>query len=1715
MPGSDRGIPSRDFLSMFHLADVEPNESSTMQVRRNSSSDISSLTWLQNSGGPLIDFTICSLSDLDQFPRASPWHQTNSVLLPCPPHRISPLWEKDHLFQTEQISHLDRQARITSKSPPSSYCYQNEFMSSPWLKHLATSTQLDQSFPSAKSGPLPHLYHRDMAKVSPSSKYQKITSVLSLHDRQDIKTRVALKSFQLTPSGSDHLPKIFPSFGHSSENLLSLNQQLTSPLISDNKSEFSSFLGHGSISKENKDISIQGKDKLSILSMTPANHAKVTRRPQGQVRPSIATSLGSFDLKHKTTVTPSSLCFSHWSRATALKTPDMDHLVQAKASKISYPDLQLRETVSLLRGTDRHSRPLDAYSLHLSQKTRATSASSFCPKRVKSTALPSPGSNFQARIKSSSVQDVKSWIKGLTSHWVMNTSLPLHHQMTDVTVKQISHPSTPDHHATCPPSREHYQVKYITDFNAQVLLQKEKDGGEVMPRDPNHQFTMLADQVYWTTPQLNMVCNNAAPFDCDQRTTTPFRRGYKTEKEPDPKVQGTLQPELNWKTVQKREVNYQSTSPPNQAQYTPEDPNVHIMLKKEFSDWGTFWTTRGDHQVIHPSGNDHQIQDIPAGHSVQVTFNQEEDKPKTFWKQGLNYQSTPPPNKNHQAQDTPEDSTAHITLKQEADNLGTWTKGLNQQTISSLGNNQEAQNMPSSNSKNSMQQKIKEWELFWPRELEGQSTILTNENYLASSTLELKYQDRTPSPETYYRTTPPPSCGDQTLDISYLSPQANQRELGKSESFWPQEVDQQATTLTDKVYWVSHTLDLKHQNRTSPDPYHGATPPPIHEDQFSDISDLSVHTTLQQELGKRETVWSTKLDKEATTITDKVYSTTFSWDTKHQDRTSLDLYHGATPPPSPEDDDSDVSDLSTQAIIQEEPDEWEAFWPTEADQEVTTLKDNIHWTTYTLDLKQQDRTSPDFHHEVTPPPTDEDQSSDVSDLSIQALLTQSKKKPSWSTEVDSQATTLANNVYWATASWSPKHQNKTSPDSHHGPTPSPSHEGQASDVSDLSVHPTPQQEPGKRETFWPTELDKQNTAPTDKVNSATFSWELKHQNRTSPDLHHGIIPPLNYGDKASDISTPSAQATIQQELGERETSCPTELDKQVTTLKYKVYWAISPWDMKHEDRTSLDLHYGATPPPSHGHKTSDISTPNAQATIQQELGERETFCSTNLDKKATTLKYKVYWTTYPWNIKHQGKTSPDLHHGSTSPTGHENQASYVSDLSTQATIQQKQDKWEIFWPTEVNQQTITLRDKVDWTIPTLGLKPQDRTSSDLHYEATPPPSHEHQASDISDLSVHPTFQQELGKRETSSPKEIDKQTTTLKDKVYWDIKHTERISSDPHHGATPLPKHEYQASNVSDLGSQTTLQKVLGVTETSCPTEVDQQDTTLLDQVSRTISSWVIKHQDRPSPEPNHTALNSPSHKNPNVDVPDLNSQVTLKPKLDQWEMMPSVPDQKVTNPTIHCSQTVHSMDIVEPQNIALSESEHQTILPCSNDQQIEDVPEPNSKVTLEEGDDWDIFWARTLEYQSLTPTNEESCTTLPFLGMEHYNMMQSDPDLQVTCTTIPDHQTEATIDSNTQGLLQTEQGPWEPISQKIKHQTQILTVHDQEATFSLGKKYQDITLPRLDSQDLVLSIHDFQIQRYQALYSIYNPTRTRTIGIGVPCYKNISQPSTRKHHLP
>ncbi|XP_072471508.1 uncharacterized protein [Notamacropus eugenii] len=169
-------------------------------------------------------------ASLVQLPPKDFCQQPKFVLLPCPPHRIAPLWDRGHQLGAGQMSYLNPKAQTAN---PSTTPYQR-----------AASAQLP--CPGDHHYYLHHLYHRSTAiplsclnyKPSPRPKQRanasilhlpcpyleaksKAISVKSLDSKSLLapnhQTEASLNPYlwTKTPSVTDHLPKILKSHDQS------------------------------------------------------------------------------------------------------------------------------------------------------------------------------------------------------------------------------------------------------------------------------------------------------------------------------------------------------------------------------------------------------------------------------------------------------------------------------------------------------------------------------------------------------------------------------------------------------------------------------------------------------------------------------------------------------------------------------------------------------------------------------------------------------------------------------------------------------------------------------------------------------------------------------------------------------------------------------------------------------------------------------------------------------------------------------------------------------------------------------------------------------------------------------------------------------------------------------------------------------------------------------------------------------------------------------------------------------------------------------------------------------------------------------------------------------------------------------------------------------------------------------------------------------------
>ncbi|XP_074090370.1 uncharacterized protein LOC141521567 [Macrotis lagotis] len=529
--------------------------------------------------------------DLVQFPRKSHCNQAKSVLLPCPPHWISPLWEKDHLSQPEQMSPFKCQSLAYPHS-------RDKLEHSSWLHQPLADPHLRLPNPRAMAVPLPQLQPH---------KCQEATPAFPLHRKQDKKDRVTsvpLKSVSqchipllnpkhrpesLVESNSyqgkiskENLPKPFPRYEHSvAEALIHSSQRFLLSPIADHQDGFPQFLNQRTM------VVAMPRKHLNYQAKEPGSQDQTSPRPWIQARTATETATEFFHLHHETPVRATTPCLDCWSRTRAIQTLDLDHWVQAKVSHGSYHGLHLKETLSLLRCVDHHSKTLARYPISLNQRSRMTE---YSPDFPNWTIRPIPH-------------------RRISNPWRKTTSVPfplLHH--------------IPEY---LPQPDYDYQAK---DIPAQLDQQETVSSKEDIA-------TTLNDHVHWEKTFVNTEHKELIPLGPHHQDLSSYGHDHQVEVRPDPNIQIVLQKDLDqWNMGLDQEVinpilqehqtmipqgslGLQDTTLPSSENYsTPLDisdrqaddmPNSSIPVKfQEKADNWEIGSIEQDHQIITPISQD-------------------------------------------------------------------------------------------------------------------------------------------------------------------------------------------------------------------------------------------------------------------------------------------------------------------------------------------------------------------------------------------------------------------------------------------------------------------------------------------------------------------------------------------------------------------------------------------------------------------------------------------------------------------------------------------------------------------------------------------------------------------------------------------------------------------------------------------------------------------------------------------------------------------------------------------------------------------------------------------------------------------------------------------------------------------------------------------------------------------------------------------------------
>ncbi|XP_020841726.2 uncharacterized protein LOC110208183 [Phascolarctos cinereus] len=938
--------------------------------------------------------------ELVQFPQNSFCHQASSVLLPCPPHRISPFWEKEYQSRADLVSLLNQTS--STPNPPQRHCHKNIQEPPPWFKHSAITSKMPQ-LNRAMVVPLPHLHH--LAKPSPPHKQRTVVPVLPL-PRTDITTKKTPGALTPlgpkhqrdspsdpnhrleNPSGSDHLPKIFPACDHSDiEDLTLLNQKNPIPPFSKHQTEVPLCEGHRPRAATIARIFSDTQAKTNgPFTRTPIQEARVLPRPRRQIKATNAL-LGLFSLDPVLHPLAKSLPFTLWTRTPHFRTSVLNYWVQAQPLKASHCDLQPREAVPFLQCLDHHPRPLAVPTAHLNQRNRATAVCRYNP-----CLLRAPGPIAHVSVQAE--QD--NWEAMLLRKYLLDTC-----------------PSSPDIEPSATPPEPSTPVK--NDKDSWETISQGTDIQNTPPSSSDLEMDTTPEPAVHMSIKTGPDTWDATSPRTDLQETLPSSTDTETDTAPEPIVHMSIQtgPDT-WDTTSPR-TDLQETLPSStdtETDTAPE-PTVHVSIQTEPDTWDTT-TPETDQEEIPLTDQDDEITVLGS-------------RPQNVTLCGPRQWTTPPLSPDPWAEHVP-DSNALITLHPELEQWETMPQETDHLATLPSSPDLDTKTISEPFVHESVPVKQKYWETILtilPGIFDHQEIII-DEAYETAPPLDLDGQENILfSPEE--TTTPLPSPSHQTEDISNPDVQATLQQKLEQWATLSEETNRQDTLILSTESETENTpvlidpisdvieqekveiidimpvrIERKEPNQTVEDPWsnrgattlslghddeendlHGPdhqTIPPLSPDQKRETEDTA-HDLAQDLVTSQESGEMTppRTDLKTTILTGQDDEETTSVDLDPEDPAQLVHESQITPPLA-----EDIPDLSAQMSLQPEP------VPSDTMSPGTELQDNIQGDQdqrvtppSSLDHEEMTLSSPD--HCTTHPSSPDRQSEAAEDLSTQAV----------------------------------------------------------------------------------------------------------------------------------------------------------------------------------------------------------------------------------------------------------------------------------------------------------------------------------------------------------------------------------------------------------------------------------------------------------------------------------------------------------------------------------------------------------------------------------------------------------------------------------------------------------------------------------------------------------------------------------------------------------
>ncbi|XP_072469722.1 uncharacterized protein [Notamacropus eugenii] len=1585
--------------------------------------------------------------ELVHFPRKGLQNKTPSVLLPCPPHRISPLWEHSCKLKTEQVPHLSYQTRVIETSSVHTFFKDAERASSTQvLKRLTISSHVSHIDHKTMAVLLPCLHHRGLAKSFPRHRYHALATVMPFPRSNFRATKTTLRltvdeqylmplpghqnqpncvldtGYQfLDQSSPDHLPKIFPDYKNWTEAVTHLDQKALSPTTPSHKAEVPLCEGEktrlGPICRP----CLESQTEVTPGPLTTTQQNKTSlRHRRNQVR--AATMLLGFTKKgDRPTASTSSYSLKDWSRGKGLKSPDL-----AKVLKKSHSDLYPRNTVSLVGCTNPESRSLTSSLVHHDQKTRVAT-------------VPNPGHQAEG-IQDSTAQiilpmEVESWEEG--------TAPRTDDQATSVAGQD--HEATPllnqdsPEHWTIPTSVS--EAKDLPDPNIHFTLQVEKDQQEQMNEETEHHAKIPASK------HLETTCPPSVP---QASSSDPWLK---------------LTP-----------------SPPHQAEVTQclfahvsvqtdQGPITHTSVQTEQESW-QMMSSRIDHQATAFISSDHGT--IPP-----MDLNSE------MICSGFNHHPTPTQSPDHQVTGNLVDTNPPVTLQTGQDHLGEMEQEIDlERAIFFTGQDHgpldldpQDKTMPDSED----------------------TTTLIGQDSGAIPPMALDPQKKLqPEPDQQATSLINPHHLAKEMQ-GHLACVSVQKEHEPWEIM--SKTDQHDTALIGQDCGTASFLDLDSKVTFQPNLDHQTTSPPSLDHQAENFSVLGTQLMLQKKiLPWEEIALGTYHQTELLIDQDPEATPPFNLDPQDKSLpasgdlviTPSDQDHGITPPltlgpqnktlpepdslrptlpTSPHHLNQAIQDHTLEISVQtnQEP-------PRRGQQARTVIGQDHGETTPLLVLDTRDTFSPSLDHQATFLPGFDHQTESIPDPNVQFTI--QEKQDSFgemAKKTHHQTSVLVHQSHGTIPPWNldPQYETLSAPDPQTTTLRGQDHE------TALSFTLGPQ-----NKTLFQLDQqvkDLQSHAAKVFIQTGQESWEIippkpDHQAMTLTDQDHGAILPMHLDPQDKSIPGPDHQ----------QASTPIDQNYETTPLL----------NLGPQDKTLLEPENCIKPLPHPYQLSGDTQGQIFQASLQIKQEPQETTPALT-NNQTTILNDQDHGTIPPLVFGPQNKILLEINQQlSTSPPPH-HQAKDTPNHVAKILIQTEKEPFKTI-PPRIDHQTTDLIVQDYEATPPASLDRKDVSPTDLDYWAISRHNFNQQDKIIIDHNAHVTPQEDLNPCETiSQEKDLNYMNLIVEDFLdsppfsppFSGIDNQEKTKAVLDHWDICPPSPYCQVEDMQHPKVMVLPQSEQG----HCESILQGTEPKAITLTSQAIPPLASDLQDQTLLPFDHQAIPQTNSEHPVEDIPD--SDVHVCPQMVQ-EPLETPPIGKRLQAATPSQQDPEAAPLLGLEEDKIQPGLYHITCLSSPCHESEDTPPSNVHASTQTEQDPRETMTNGKDPQAKAQIDLDH-EAIPLVALDQDEALTG-PRLQAIVSPSPSKQAEDTQNAIANFSFQTDPEPWETFLPRMDNHTTTIKAQNNKAVFPVSLDFQNITLPDSNYQDTNMLSLDQQAGDKQG------PTAHVLLGTEKECWETV-----------